>query len=66
MTYGYLAALLVSVWLYKGIGYLSLTAFELLAAGIIFTWLVVFIRQIAAGADETFAQKQPRARLVRS
>ena len=66
MTYGFLAALLVALWLYMGAGYFTLTAFELLAFGIIFTWLVVFIRQIAAGLDSAKPVSRPKARLARS
>lgn len=66
MTYGFLAALVVSIWLYMGVGYFTLTAFELLAFGIIFTWLVVFIRQIAAGLDGAETARRPKTRLARS
>lgn len=47
-SYLLLAALLVSVWLFAVVGYFNLTVFELVAAGIIFTWLVVFVRNLAA------------------
>lgn len=66
MTYGFLAALVVSIWLYVGIGYFTLTAFELMAFGVIFTWLVVFIRQIAAGLESVNSQKPARARRTKS
>ena len=48
-SYTLLAALLAFNWLWLGVGYLNLTAFELLTAGTIFAWLVVFVRQISAG-----------------
>lgn len=47
-SYSLLAALLFSVWLFIAAHYLNLTVFELLAAAIIFTWLVVFVRHVAA------------------
>jgi len=47
-SYSLLAALLVSVWLFMRVNYLNLTMFELVAAAIIFTWLVVFVRHVAA------------------
>lgn len=47
-SYGLLAALLVSTWLYLSVGYFNLTVFEIAAAAVIFTWLVVFVRQTAA------------------
>ncbi|HRF28525.1 MAG TPA: hypothetical protein PL051_02710 [Candidatus Saccharibacteria bacterium] len=48
-TYSMMASLLVGLWLLVGpLSYFNLTAFELLCAGVIFTWLVVFIRQVAA------------------
>ena len=47
-SYGLLAGLLVSVWLYMRVGYFNLTVFELVAAAIIFIWLVLFVRHTAA------------------
>lgn len=47
-SYLLLGALLVSVWLFASVGYFNLTVFELVAAAIIFTWLVVFVRNLAA------------------
>ncbi len=51
-SYGLFAALLLSVWLYQTAGYFNLTIFELVAAAIIFTWLIVFVRYIAAMLDD--------------
>lgn len=51
MSFAFLGAMLVSLILFKWADYLSLTAFELVAAVIIFSWLVVFIRQIAIGLN---------------
>jgi hypothetical protein len=52
-SYALFASLLAYNWLWIGVGYLNLTAFELLTAGTIFAWLIVFVRQISAGlADE--------------
>jgi len=47
-SYLLLGALMFSVWLFAGIHYFNLTVFELVAAAIIFTWLVVFVRNLAA------------------
>ena len=51
-SYGLFAALLLSVWLYQRAGYFNLTIFELLAAAIIFTWLIVFVRYTAAMLED--------------
>lgn len=51
-SYALMGALLFCYMLWQGIGYFNLTTFELLAAAIIFSWLVVFIRQIAAAVDD--------------
>lgn len=51
-SYLLLAALLVSVWLFASVNYFNLTVFELVAAAIIFTWLVVFVRNLAALLDD--------------
>lgn len=56
LSYGLMVALVVCWWLFVGpIQYLNLTAFEMIAAAIIFGWLIVFIRQIAAGVDDDVA-----------
>ena len=47
-SYGLIVALVVSAWLFWGVGYFNLTIFELVAAAIIFTWLVIFVRHMAA------------------
>lgn len=52
-SYGLMVGLVVCYWLFVGVGYLNLTAFELIAASIIFGWLVVFVRQIAADLSDT-------------
>jgi hypothetical protein len=44
---------IVCMWLFLGVGYFNLTAAELVIAGIIFAWLVVFVRQIAAGLADS-------------
>ena len=51
-SYGLFIALLVGVWLYQIIGYFNLTVFELAAAAIIFTWLIIFVRNTAAMLDD--------------
>lgn len=52
ISYGLFAALLVSVWLFQTVGYFNLTVFELIAAAIIFTWLIVFVRYTAAMLED--------------
>ena len=52
-SYSLRLALFVSVWLYMGIHYMNLTVFELVAAAIIFTWVVVFVRHVAALLNDT-------------
>ena len=56
-SYGLIGALLVSAWLFWGIGYFNLTVFELVAAAIIFTWLVIFVRHIAALLEDGHAKR---------
>jgi len=52
-SYALLAGLVVSFWLFNGrFHYLNLTAFELIAFGVVFAWLIVFIRQIAASLED--------------
>ena len=51
-SYLLLAALAASVWLFASVKYFNLTVFELVAAAIIFTWLVVFVRNLAALLDD--------------
>ena len=53
-----LSALLLSAWLFMSVQYLSLTVFELVAAALIFSWLVVFVRHIAALVDDGARVKQ--------
>lgn len=60
VSFTFLWAIIASVMLFKWVGYLNLTAFELVAAVIIFSWLVVFIRQIASELTIT-----PTGRLVK-
>lgn len=45
-SYSMLAALTISIALFLT-GFFNLTAFELVSAGIIFSWFIVFIRQVA-------------------
>ena len=52
-SYSLIATLLVSAWLFWGIGYFNLTVFELVAAAIIFAWIVIFVRHVAALLDES-------------
>jgi hypothetical protein len=43
--------------LYKGLGYLNLTAFEIGATATVLIWLVLFIRTVAAAADDMRAHE---------
>lgn len=52
LSYALMAVIVFCYWLWQGAGYFNLTVFELLAAAIIFSWLVVFIRQIAAALHD--------------
>lgn len=57
-SYLLLIALIVSVWLFASVGYFNLTVFELVAAAIIFTWLVVFVRNLAALLDDANGRRR--------
>ncbi|MGY5764391.1 hypothetical protein ACXET9_04225 [Brachybacterium sp. DNPG3] len=50
VTVGALGLLLTAVVLYLGPGYLNMTAFEMGAAVIVYVWLLLFIRMVAAAA----------------
>jgi hypothetical membrane protein len=52
-SYALAVTILVCAWLYLGVGYLNLTSTELIVAGIIFVWIIVFVRHIAAGLTDT-------------
>lgn len=43
--------LVFAITLWKPIGYYNLTSLELIAAGVLFFWLIVFIRTVAAVAE---------------
>lgn len=48
LGYAFLAAIAVAAVMFYPIGYYNLTAFELIASALIFGWLVIFVRNIAA------------------
>ncbi len=50
-----LGALLATVILFFPVGYLNLTGLELIAAGIIFAWLILFVRTLAAVTEDARA-----------
>ena len=52
------AALIFAGSLWRPIGYYNLTSLELIAAGILFSWLIVFIRHIAAMLAQFSASSQ--------
>ena len=47
-SYLMVAAVLFCAWLLSGAGYLNLTAFELICGAVIFGWVIVFVRNLAA------------------
>lgn len=48
LSYAMMLGILFSFWLMNGAHYLSLTMFEMTCAAVIFGWIIVFIRQVAA------------------
>ncbi|MFT2816165.1 hypothetical protein [Leifsonia sp. A12D58] len=48
LSYGFLAAIIIAAVMFFPVGYYNLTAFELISAALIFTWLVIFVRNTAA------------------
>ncbi|WP_434063526.1 DUF998 domain-containing protein [Paramicrobacterium chengjingii] len=67
-TLGSLVLLSGATWLFYGPGLLPLTNYELIAFGVLFAWITMFVRFLAAmlatrGADAALAQpvREPRA-----
>lgn len=60
-SYIFALVLAIMVWLFQGIGYLSLTAFEISAFGVGFVWLVLLMRNLQFLDLKAIAQtkKQP-------
>lgn len=52
MTYGFLAAIVASVVLFMPVQYFNLTALELIAFALVFSWVSVFIRMLSAQLDD--------------
>lgn len=48
VTVGVIIALLALLMLWKGVGYLNLTAFEMGAAATVMAWLILFVRTVSA------------------
>lgn len=48
LSYGLLGTVLLSTYLFMGISYFNLTGYEIICFIILFAWLVIFVRQIAA------------------
>lgn len=48
LSYAMMLGILFSFWLMNGAHYFSLTMFEMTCAAVIFGWIIVFIRQVAA------------------
>lgn len=53
LSYGLLVAVLFSTYLYEVIGYFNLTGYEIICFIILFLWLVIFVRQIAASLHDS-------------
>lgn len=59
-SYLFALVLTVMVWLFQGVGYLSLTAFEISAFGVGFVWLVLLMRNLQfLNAAVGTSKKQP-------
>ena len=56
-TYAVMAAMVACIFLFSPIQYFDLTSFELVCFVLVFSWLVVFIRQIAAETEDALAVK---------
>jgi hypothetical protein len=56
----FLGAIVVIVLLWVPFGYYNLTAVELLGVTIVFAWLVLFSRNVAAGRDAARTSSSPR------
>ncbi|SEB86602.1 hypothetical protein SAMN04489806_1985 [Paramicrobacterium humi] len=50
-TLGGLLLLALATWLFYGIGFLPLTNYELIAFGVLFAWITMFVRFLAALLD---------------
>jgi hypothetical protein len=48
LGYGFLGCIGVAAFMFFPVGYYNLTAFELIASALIFSWLVIFVRNTAA------------------
>jgi hypothetical protein len=48
LSYAFLAGIVAAGVMYVPVGYYNLTAFELIASGLIFGWIVIFVRITAA------------------
>lgn len=50
-TVGFLLVLALATWLFYGVGYLPLTNYELIAFGVLFGWISMFVRFLAVLLD---------------
>lgn len=53
VSYALLIAVLLSTYLFMGISYFNLTGYEIICFIILFTWLVMFVRQVAASLHDS-------------
>ncbi|GLI26802.1 hypothetical protein ARHIZOSPH14_10440 [Agromyces rhizosphaerae] len=61
LGYAFIGIILVSVLMFFPFGYYNLTAVELVAAGLIFSWLIIFIRNISASTTDRRVAEVTRA-----
>jgi hypothetical membrane protein len=64
VSYALVGVLCVCLMLFVRVGYFDLTAFEIICFLVLFGWLVVFIRQIAAALHDE--QRHVRSQVLRS
>ncbi|BDZ65106.1 DUF443 domain-containing protein [Agromyces mangrovi Wang et al. 2018] len=61
LGYAFLGIIFVTVLFFFPFGYYNLTAVELVAAGLIFSWLIIFIRNITASTTDRRVAEVTRA-----
>ena len=66
VTGGAFALLVTLIVLYTGVGYLNMTAFEIGAAVVVYVWLLLFIRLVAAAAEGAVEPDAEAARDAKS
>jgi len=64
LSYALLVVVVISALLFFPIGYYNLTAFELIVSGLIFGWLAILIRNIAAVSVDSVSDEAAEAAMV--